>query len=354
MKKITLLAALLAAPICAQMQRSGVTSGLGYFPVTIKLKNGHLLTVLRGGAPHVGIKGRLDLVRSTNGGKTWSKPWTAVDDAQDDRNPAIGQMRDGSIVLAYCVLSGFDATGLKLSPNRSERKFDGVYIVRSTDNGKTWTKPVRDAGTFDFYKLDGAISPYGKIVQLKDGSAAMAVYFEFHDGRGNESYLFRSRDNGVTWGEPVLLGRHFNETGIVQLDDGRIVAAMRSEKGGHVEITASNDNGKNWSEPRQITRDNEHPADLIQLSSGHLLMTYGQRNAPRGVHAKISRDGGTSWDQEHSIVLAAESPNGDCGYPSSVETRKGRIVTIYYQVDDLKDAPASSKAKSVIWQAPSK
>jgi Neuraminidase (sialidase) len=336
----------------SDIQRSTVTSGLGYFPVTIKLDNGDLLTVLRGGAPHVGIKGRLDLVRSTDMGKTWSAPWTAIDEDQDDRNPAMGQMRDGSIVLAYCILSGFDSTGLNVSRNRAERRFDGVYLIRSTDRGKTWSKPVRDQAIFDFYKLNGAVSPYGKIIQLKDGTALMSVYFEFHDGRGNESYLFRSRDNGKSWGEPSLMAKHYNETGIVELKNGKLLAALRSEQGGNLATSESADRGRTWSAPVQVTKDREHPADLIQLKDGRVLMTFGERNPPRGVHALLSNDGGKTWDKNKEVVLADDSPNGDCGYPSSVEVLEGRIVTLYYQVDDLSNALATSKAKSVIWQAP--
>ena len=62
-----------------------------------------MLAVIRGGAAHIGVKGRLDLVRSTDGGKTWSPPWTAIDGSLDDRNPAIGQLKDGAVVLAYAV-----------------------------------------------------------------------------------------------------------------------------------------------------------------------------------------------------------------------------------------------------------
>ena len=64
----------------------------------------------------------------------------------------------------------------------------------------------------------------------------MAVYFEFFDERRNQSYLFRSKDGGKTWGDPVLMGKHYNETGIALLRDGRVLAAMRSEKGGHLAI----------------------------------------------------------------------------------------------------------------------
>src|SRR6476646_1338919 len=312
-----------------------VTKGQGYFPVAISLKNGDVLAVLRGGAAHVGVKGRLDLVRSTDRGKTWSAPWTAVDGEFDDRNPAMGQLKDGTIVLAYAIASGYDATGPQFGKKREDRVFDGVYLIFSRDNGKSWSKPLRDPAIHHFYAGKGHVSPYGKIVQLPDATVVMAVYFEFFDGRGNESYLFRSKDAGQTWGDPVLLGRHYNETGIARLRDGRILAALRSEKGAYLAITESADQGRTWSKPAQITADSEHPADLIQLRDGRVLMVFGERNAPRGVHAMISPDGRT-WNKAGQIVLAGDAPNGACRRPSSVEVAAGSVLTLYYQVDDAQ------------------
>jgi len=327
-----------------------VTQGLGYFPVAISLKNGDVLAVLRGGAAHIGVKGRLDLVRSSDRGKTWSAPWTAVDEQFDDRNPAMGQLKDGTIVLAYAIASGYDESGLRFT-SRGAREFDGVYLVFSKDNGRTWSKPVRDPAIHQFYAGKGLVSPYGKIIQLPGGDVLMAVYFEFFDSRGNQSYAFRSKDGGKTWGAPVLLGEHYNETGLVGLRDGRILAALRSEKGGHIAITESSDRGRTWSAAKQITADSEHPADLIQLRDGRVLMVFGERNAPRGVHALISTDG-RAWDNTKPIVLADDAPVGDCGYPSSVEVAKGKVATLYYQVDDPKNTPASSSARVVVWDVP--
>jgi Neuraminidase (sialidase) len=337
----------------ADFPHETVTSGEGYFPVAIRLKNGDVLAVLRGGAAHIGIKGRLDLVRSTDGAKTWSAPWVAIDENFDDRNPAMGQLKDGTVVLAYAVATNYDETGLRFKGGRNDRIFDGVYLMFSKDNGRTWTKPVRDPVIHKFYDGKGQVSPYGKIVQLADGTVLMAVYFEFFDDRRNQSYLFRSKDGGKTWDEPVLLGAHFNETGILALRDGRVLAAMRSEKGASLSIIESKDKGRTWSAPQQITKDSEHPADLIQLADGRVLLVFGQRNAPRGVHAMISPDG-RIWDGTKRIVLADDAPNGDCGYPSSVEIGKGRVATLYYQVDDLKNAPASSSSRVVVWNVPAK
>ena len=331
--------------------------GDGYFPVMVRLKDGTLLTVLRAGAPHVGRKGRLDLISSKDGGKTWPQRWTAIDDAEDDRNPALGQLSDGTIVLAFCVLSGFDETGLKLLGKRTERKFDGIWVMRSKDGGKTWTKPEKSMATDRMVNGHSAISAYGKIVQLKDGTALMTVYYEIPDGPGAtrfESYVFRSKDNGKTWGEASLILKDGNETSLAVLPDGSVLAAVRTSQAGYLNVTRSTDGGRTWGAPLRVTKNAEHPADLIVLKDGRVLMTFGERNPPRGVHAMLSADGGKTWTPADHIVLANDSPNTDCGYPSSWEVSPGKIVTIYYQVDDLKNVPGSASARTVAWTAPAK
>ena len=67
----------------------------------------------------------------------------------------------------------------------------------------------------------------------------------------------------------------------------------------------------------------------------------------------LSADGRV-WDKSKDIVLADDAPVTDCGYPSSVEAGPGKIVTIYYQVDDPKNAPATASSRVVLWNAPKK
>ena len=336
----------------ASVEQATAVEGGGYFPVAIRLATGEVLAVVRGGGAHLSRAGRLDLVMSDDGGRTWSKPWTVIDGPEDDRNPALGQLADGTILLAYAVLSGYEADGQRLPEDVSKWVFDGVYVIRSKDKGKTWTKPELSPEIHAFYAGQGAVSPYGKIIQLGDGTVIMAVYFDFFDGRGNQSYIFRSRDGVKTWGEPSLVGEHFNETAMLALADGNLIAAMRSEKGGHLALCRSEDGGKHWSSPFQITQDMEHPADLIQLKNGQILLSYGERNSPMGVRAIFSLDGGKTWEWDKKIIISASAPNTDCGYPSSVEVDGGQIVTLYYQVDDPKNALQSTKCLAARWKIP--
>jgi len=331
-------------------ERTTVATGEGYFPVLIQLKNGNLMGVFRGGAPHVGVGGRLDTVTSTDNGRTWSKPKTVIDGPEDDRNPAFGQLQNGDLILAFSVLRGYDATGLHLTAKkRSDRVIDGVYLMRSTDGGGTWSKPERSEPIHELQKGGATISSFGKLVQLRDGTVLMSVYCEFWDGRGNRAFVVRSHDNGKTWGDISLVGQDVNETALLGLPDGTLLAALRSVTTGHLSTSLSRDAGQTWSASVLLTKDMEHPADLISLKNGDVLLTYGVRNAPFGVAAVLSHDGGKTWDKEHKISLADDTGNIDSGYPSSVQLRDGRIVTMYYQVDDPANTPVSAKSKVVIW-----
>ena len=349
------------AGVASAQETTSVTAvtGGGYFPVLTQLKDGRLAAVFRGGAAHVGRAGRLDWITSDDRGKTWTAPRTLVEGPEDDRNPAFGQLRDKTLIVAYCVLSGYDATGLQLSRKRSERIFNGVFITRSSDGGKTWTKGEKQPatrtppGSPSTYPT--AVSPYGKIVQQPDGTALMAVYYEVSPPSGTrefQSWVFRSKDGGRTWADGSLIQLDGNETALAVLADGSLVAAVRTSLAGFLQVTRSKDGGRTWSTPVAVTKDSEHPADLIPLRDGRLLMTFGERNPPRGIRALLSADGGITWDSGHPIHLVIDAPNIDCGYPSSVEIAPGKVATIYYQVDDPTNVPASAKAKLLTWSVP--
>ncbi len=330
--------------------RSTIATGEGYFPVLIELKNGTLAAMFRGGAPHIGIGGRLDLTTSKDGGATWSTPRPVIDGPEDDRNPAFGQLANGDLILAFSVLKGYDKSGLHLTATkRSDRVIDGVYIMRSTDGGESWSKPERSEPIHALQAGGATISSFGKVTQMTDGTVLMSVYCEFFDGRGNRSFLARSRDNGKTWGDISEIGQGVNETGILALPNGNILAAMRSEKGQHLSTAVSKDGGRTWTAPLLVTEDMQHPADLILLKNKDVLLTYGVRTSPQGISAIRSHDGGQTWDPSTKRILANDATNVDCGYPSSVQRRDGRIVTIYYQVEDPTKTPESAKAKLLIW-----
>ncbi len=335
------------------LERSLVVSGQGYFPVALSLdEHCRLGVVLRGGAGHLGIKGRLDMVFSSDEGKTWSKPTLVIDSPLDDRNPALGQAKDGTLVIGYLRTANYDEQG------RYNPKLDKpvtTWVTRSEDGGNTWSQSI----PIDVSDI-GWGSPYGKILTLKDGTMLMALYGGPVRAPGEKapdtdnSYLYSSTDHGKTWKRYATPGpKRFNETALLRLASGKLLAAMRSRGGGEVWLTESRDDGESWSEPKKLTPAQVHPADLLLLPDERVLLVTGYRVGPFGVRAMLGdKEGIFEWQQ--SFVLINDATSTDCGYPSSVLLKDGRVLTVYYAVGSKDNPKWGIHCGAVTYKVPSK
>jgi len=318
----------------------------GLFPV-LAISGDAVVAALRGGAGHLGLDGRMEVVRSLDAGRTWSPPAIVADSEFDDRNPAFGVTKNGTLVLAYHRQGNYDEQGNWLRREAMEESRVEVRVTRSHDQGLTWEAPY-PLGV----DLLSAGSSFGKIVTLADGTLLIPIYARpipallgnrasEVTGDGDCSYLVRSHDDGATWCEPTLIAVNKNETALLVLPDGEVLALMRSIPPDQALYSArSTDGGHTWSTPVQVTGPRQHPADLVQLANGDILLTYGNRTAPYRIEGKVSRDGGRTWLAPlltfsaplYGYDLPPERPT-DLGYPSSVVQRKagpGLGVTIYY------------------------
>jgi hypothetical protein len=119
----------------------------------------------------------------------------------------------------------------------------------------------------------------------------------------------------------------------VRTKTGRIVAGLRNHGPDQaIYTTYSDDEGKTWA-PVQKTAMVGHPVDLIQLTDGRIMASYGIRTPhakPQGVRACFSSDNGETWDIKTEVQIRKDFINWDVGYPESVELPDGRVLTVYY------------------------
>jgi hypothetical protein len=327
------------APVIPVARHAAIT-GQGYFPVAIRLHDGRIAVVMRGGAGHLGLAGRLDMIFSSDEGKTWSKPVVVNDSPIDDRNPALGVARDGTLVVGFWRTATYDDAG-KYSPKLTDKE-RSTWVTRSKDGGQTWSEPTR----IDVSDIELG-SPFGRMVTLPDGVMLMAIYGyearpvgEKLPGDRNHSYVYRSTDDGQTWKRLSEIGdgkQQLNETALERMPDGRIIAAMRS-RAGEVWLSESADHGSTWSPTKQLTPVNVHPADICVLPDGRVLMTVGNRVGPTGVLSMVGDTHG-QFDWEKRFALVNDALGRDCGYPSSIALKDGRVLTLYYATR-VKNEPA--------------
>lgn len=322
----------------------------GIFPVLAITADRTIVAVVRGGAGHLGLGGRVEIVRSIDGGESWSPPIVVADSDWDDREFALGVSASDTLVLTYQRQGGYHADGTYFRPEHfGEQLPMQVMVTRSHDAGLTWESP----GPIS-HDVFCTAAPYGKIITLADTTLVAPMYIYDYSDPGTQgvkrqrstetppgSYLIRSDDNGLTWDDPSLIAPGMNETAILMLADDTMLAVMRrTDHDAALWSAHSHDRGWTWTDPVQITRSRQHPGDLLQLASGDLLLLYGNRNPPYRVEGRASRDGGKTWLD--SLITVSGHLYGanveaarvtDFGYPSSVIHRcpgQARGVTVYY------------------------
>ena len=236
--------------------------------------------------------GRAEIIRSTDGGKTWSRPSVLIDTPWDDRAPNFCQLKDGTILCSFFTYPGPSATDLARNPAQTTL----TGIIRSFDNGRTWEQePKRLPVPFIYDATDGPI------IELKDGSALLCVYGRTVEARHDMVAFCRSTDRGESWKllATVAADHEMSETAVAQLADGRLVLISRPEG----DIAWSSDLGRTWTKPVPLGIRLFEPR-LITLRDGTLLCLHGSYGAG-GLRAMFSNDGGRTW----------LCPNARWGYP---------------------------------------
>ena len=353
-----------------------VVARSGYFPKMVIRQNGELLCTFKTGSPHASKTGRASLARSTDGGRTWSKPVTVLDFPNaDDSLDAVGELPDGTLIFAAV---SYTWKGEKLTNDADSEFRADTYVLFSKDDGHKWSQPAK----VNIKPFTWAY-PYGRIVRLADGTLLLSCFGGYvpkgpedsraglaemikkgqhalkpESERGDFSFLVRSRDGGKTWGDPSVIARYHNEVTLLPLKNGGLMAAIRSDEGAHLSVTFSTDKGHSWTAPHQVTANSEHPGDLLRLADGRILLSYGERNKPYGIQAMWSTDEGHTWDPKHKVVLAHDGDHPDLGYPISVQRKDGKIVTAYYVVNgdpifkNTEEGVVNAFTKAIIWQMP--
>ena len=355
-----------------------------WHPQLVKLNDGNLLM-----SAIVGGYGLTVVVRSTDGGATWSEPVEVSDyfNIQGGGGWGMTQLRSGRLIMSYLDISPWRR--IPAWPPASEPRKVGQWPEKglypwawdpeytrmqlrtaySDDNGSTW----KLSDPIDCSPWIGAITHGSGPIFEVDNTIYMPVWAWFSKDDWGNCALLKSEDGGKTWKPGSVIARadrskqvEYRETCVQVLPDGEWLAICRANYPndyGSLSVSMhsarSSDGGRSWSEPVPTFASLGFPRMLLLPDGG--LMVYGSYND--GIRNFFSYNKGVTWAFE-DILFWRDSRYGygilDHGSPSAVVLSDTEVLVCYYttaQKDknwgfmDPRNHVESVLVKRVAWDA---
>lgn len=288
--------------------------------------------------------------RSTDGGHTWSEPITIAQGTgrfQGYGDAALVHSKDENGLLAVFV----GGQGLWTSTPSEPQ---GSYMVRSNDNGQTWTEPedithfIYGKDCEDPVRKNWYASFFGSGNGLLTSTGRIMFVVALRENSGNTLYNYAvySDDNGETWKVSGRASVGGDEAKVTELVDGRILMSIRH--GGNRWYNISEDGGVTWQQTPSEWTDIVAPAcngDLIRYSSvnnggdkNRLLHSVPTGSSRKNVTVFVSYDEGETWPTSRCIVPYNSAYSSLCVLPDNtiglyVEesySNEGDYCTVFY------------------------
>lgn len=277
---------------------------------------------------HCARAGRICMVRSGDDGRTWSKPTIVVDTPLDDRDSSIVELPDGELLCNYFSHRADEKRGYQFVHSAMVRSRDGgktwsepqvlfdkwicsspirilsngrlalaLYwhpgesrvrgqmhagFTTSADNGRTWSEPIAIGKDSDI-PLDAEPD----VCEVTPGNLLMVM-------RPTMAYSW-SHDGGKTWTEPRRIGFAGHAPYLHKTRGGILLLGHRLPG---TSLHYSLDDGKTWRGPVMIDACIGSYPSLCDMPDGSVYCVYyseGEGSDIRGMRIIAERDGIWPW-----------------------------------------------------------
>ena len=262
-------------------------------------------------------------VLSKDSGETFGEPFPIIIRTQFQvdslTSPSCMRMQNGDLGMFFC------AKIRKTGPSDCQSIY---YLIRSADEGKTWSNPVLCTENEGYFVVNN-----DRVMRCTDGRILMpAAKFRYiKDYEVSEGYLniFESKDDGYTWETiakditiPLSSGctTGVQEPGLLQLDEHTLWCYIRTDAGRQYECF-SEDGGYSWTDPLPSRFTSPlSPMSAKRLSDGRIIAVWNPIPLYNG--RGVIFDG--VWTAgRNPLVIAVSEDNGKTFKPHQyIETRE--------------------------------
>ena len=265
------------------------------------------------------------LSRSTDGGKSWEKmrlplsfgEYGGLPKAQNGvGDPSIlvdTQTNTVWVVAAWAHGMGNQRAWWSSHPGMDINHTAQLVLAKSTDDGKTWSKPINITEQVKdpswYFLLQGP----GRGITMSDGTLVFPTQF-IDSTRVPNAGIMYSKDRGKTWKMHNMARTNTTEAQVAEIEPGVLMLNMRDNRGGSRAIAITKDLGETWTEhpsSRQALQEPVCMASLIHVDAKDNILNkdillFSNPNTTKGrnhITIKASLDKGLTWLPEHQIML---------------------------------------------------
>jgi sialidase-1 len=277
------------------------------------------------------LQGHMDigLSRSTDGGNNWARPVSIMDmkkygDLPEDQNGCsdpniLVDRTTGEIFVSAVWTHGKPGThqwrGKGSEPGYSINKSSQFMIVRSIDDGLTWSTPENWTNKLKDPKWHLFAPAPGNGITLSNGTLVMPTQGRDAVGRPFSNLMW-SEDHGKNWTLSEHARDNTTECAVVELSNGSLMLNMRdnrnrsdkSKTNGRA-VSVTRDMGTSWTVHSSDHGALPEPVCMASLIShdlpdGRRTLFFSNPNSKQRrekMTVRMSLDGGETWPR--SILL---------------------------------------------------
>lgn len=301
-----------------------------------------------GVCPGTSVRSGIFVLRSTDGGKTWSqpvavyldtsgasfndKPWITVDTTTGTHSGTIYVAWNLDSLSDPCSSAGADGP-------KAEAQQGGIAVSRSTDGGQTFSVPIIVA------PFTTAGEGLGAVPQVGPSGKVTVVYSHTSCDTGDPDSVdaVTSTDGGESWTNPLPISnvvplpghlpngtfRNFTMPAfVISPRTGTMVIAWSDMRNGDADILSSRsiNGGATWSKPYRVNHDQLHngkdqfqPALAVAPDGTITCAWFDRRYDPANklIDEEIaqSTDGGKTFGHNFRVTAKSWDPGIDAPLP---------------------------------------
>ena len=310
-------------------------------PALLELPDGTMLCCWFAGTYEGSADVSIICSRLPKGADRWSEPiMISGDPHRSEQNPSLFLAPNGEVWAMYTAQ-------LDRMEGKDNMQFTSqVRRQRSTDGGLTWSEyetVFPELGTFcrqPIQILSNGRWIFGNWI-CTDSASGLA---------GDPSAFRISDDGGETWRRVDMPNSHGRvHPNVVELENGHLLAFMRSRNADFIYKSESFDYGDTWSDPvPTVLPNNNSSISALKLKSGRIAIAYNPTSAPQTgevaawpglrcpVAVALSEDGGKTFPLIRNMELGEgfigdenAANNKQYEYPYLMQAADGMLHLAY-------------------------